>query len=143
MPVPWPSLVEGISEQCGLTDLSCGGALIERSGGPPPRSPHLMQIRAPGFAPLQLHARVVRRDGNLHAVRFVNMGQLDRLELAERIDVLTRLAGMTVPQSSHASVGQLSAAHTHRGVDGSANDDPVIEIEATMLDVRDVLPLTG
>jgi len=71
-----------------LRDISAGGALVVRGTAPRPPKLHRVEIPMGGREPLRLLARVVRSFGTYHAVRFVGLDPVDRLELAEVVDEL-------------------------------------------------------
>ena len=75
-----------------LRDISSGGALVVRGAAPRPPKLHRLEIHTGRPEPLRLLVRVVRSFGTYHAVRFVGLDSLDRLELAEVVDQL-RAAG--------------------------------------------------
>ena len=71
-----------------LRDISTGGALVVRGAAPRPPKLHRLEITIGDREPTQLLARVVRSFGTYHAVRFVGLDDIDRLELAELVDAL-------------------------------------------------------
>src|SRR5690606_3888541 len=71
-----------------LREISASGALVLRGAAPRPASLHRLEIDAGRGEPLRVLARTVRSVGTFHAVRFVGLADVDRLELAEVIDGL-------------------------------------------------------
>ncbi|MCA9619630.1 MAG: PilZ domain-containing protein [Myxococcales bacterium] len=79
------------SHSAWLRDISSTGALVLRGAAPRPARLHRIEIEAAG-RPMQLLARTVRSVGTFHAVRFVGLDAMDRLELAELVDRLRQSA---------------------------------------------------
>ncbi len=78
----------GIQQRYRVLDVSRTGALVERDQPEPPPALHTLVINAGAVEPLRLLARTVWTAPRHHAVRFVAQDDLDRLDLAERIDQL-------------------------------------------------------
>ena len=77
--------VDGRPVPCMGVDLSTTGALVRRRSR---RQLHLVQRVDLDLGELQIHgaARTVWSDGDLHAVRFIGLSDVDRLEIAEHLD---------------------------------------------------------
>lgn len=90
--LPIRSATEGKLRNWRLVDISCSGALVERHGGGPPPQMHTMRLNA-GPADVRLLARVVRADRGQHAVAFLCLDDVQRLEVAELIDCLVDAGG--------------------------------------------------
>ena len=71
-----------------LADISRSGARLERDSVLRPKRVHRMEIHCGDAEPLQLLVQVVRSTKHSHAVRFLALDDMDRLELAEVIDAL-------------------------------------------------------
>jgi hypothetical protein len=71
-----------------LRDISASGALVVRGAAPRPAKLHRMEIPLSENEKLCLLARTVRSFGTYHAVQFVALDAMDRLELAEAVDRL-------------------------------------------------------
>jgi len=79
--------LNGIPHDFSLIDLSPRGALVRRNGsrrGPP--IVHRLRFRLVNGAMVRAVARTVWSNEKLHAVSFVEMTDIDRLEIAEMID---------------------------------------------------------
>lgn len=77
---------DGRARPCYALDLSTDGALLRHDGQRPPLVQRLeIHLGAPvGSVPVL--ARTVWTSGPLSGVRFVGLSDVDRLELAERLD---------------------------------------------------------
>lgn len=71
-----------------LRDISSSGALVVRGAAPRPAKLHRIEIPVGDDERLCLLARTVRSFGTYHAVQFVALDAMDRLELAEAVDRL-------------------------------------------------------
>lgn len=80
------ALIKGARANYRLVDLSCSGARIERQGGAMPPAIHTMQLHVGRRRPLRMLASVVREVQGMYAVRFLALGDVERLEVAELID---------------------------------------------------------
>ncbi|MBI4950653.1 MAG: hypothetical protein HY908_01335 [Myxococcales bacterium] len=82
--------VDGSGRAARTLDLSCGGALVHEGRvarrGLPLVCP--VELRLGGGASIQGLARTVRSGGGRHALRFIGMSEVDRLEIAEHLDRL-------------------------------------------------------
>jgi hypothetical protein len=78
----------GSREPYRVVDISRTGALVERDQLEAPPSLHTMVFDVGAGEPLRLLARTIWTAPHHHAVRFVGQDDLDRLDLAERIDEL-------------------------------------------------------
>lgn len=83
--LPSRAYLDGTTREYELIDLSTRGALIRRGGR---RAPPLVHEMAFELDDREVSARVrtVWVNEQLHAVRFVEMCDVDRLEIAEWID---------------------------------------------------------
>jgi len=86
--IPVTAEFHGSRRHYRVLDISRSGALVERDEDAPPPSLHTIVIGAVGRQPVRVLARVVWASPRHHAVRFVAQDDLDRIELAERIDKL-------------------------------------------------------
>lgn len=91
--VPLVAFVDGRCRLFRAIDLSCEGALVQRSGARADRGPplvHAVELQLGRGVPLRGLARTVWSGRELHAVRFVRLADADRLAIAEHLDALTR-----------------------------------------------------
>lgn len=86
--VPVIAYQNGTARQHRVIDLSTSGALIQRSGTWRPPMVQRVELRLGGQRTVSGMARTVWADGGLHAVRFVNLSDVDRLDIAEHMDHL-------------------------------------------------------
>ncbi|MBW2459336.1 MAG: PilZ domain-containing protein [Deltaproteobacteria bacterium] len=86
--IPVTAEFHGAQRQYRVLDVSRTGALLERDEDEAPPSLHTLVIGALGRQPLRVLARTVWVAPRHHAVRFVAQDDIDRLELAERLDKL-------------------------------------------------------
>ncbi len=82
--------INGRPHECSGVDLSTTGALVRRTN---PRETPLVQHVELGIGARRIRgaARTVWADGDLQALRFVGLTDVDRLEIAEHLD-RTRVA---------------------------------------------------
>jgi hypothetical protein len=85
--LPIAVVVGGQSRRFRLVDLSCTGAQIEHLDEVPLAPVHTLALEVDGVA-IRLLARTVWSRGTRHAVRFLAMDHVDRLDIAEIIDKL-------------------------------------------------------
>jgi hypothetical protein len=85
--LPATSYHDGRARSCHALDLSTDGALLRHGEAcPPPLVQRLaLHLGAP-VGTIPVLARTVWSSGPLSGVRFVGLGDVDRLELAERLD---------------------------------------------------------
>jgi hypothetical protein len=81
---------DGRRQYCLGLDLSPSGALVRRSSFAPAPLVQRLEIELGGRLVLGA-ARTVWSRGELQALRFVGMADVDRLEIAEHLDRLVRL----------------------------------------------------
>ena len=86
--LPMTAYVDGIPRSYRAIDVSCSGALVERSALRSPPTIHHIELDLGGEKPLKMVARTVWTEGMHHAVRFIGMADADRLEIAELLDRL-------------------------------------------------------
>ncbi|MBW2529156.1 MAG: hypothetical protein JRI23_33580 [Deltaproteobacteria bacterium] len=92
--LPVVAYQDGMARRVRAVDLSCSGALFQRQSTRYPPMIQRVELDLGGEAPVRGVARTVWAQGDLHAVRFVELGDVDRLEIAEHID---RLEGRGCP----------------------------------------------
>ena len=88
---------DGMAHRVRAVDLSCGGALIQRRSTRQPPMVQRLELCLGEGAPIRGVVRTIWARGELHAVRFVELGDADRLDIAEHIDRLQRPGGQTAP----------------------------------------------
>jgi len=81
---------DGYAKACRAVDLSASGALIRRISGHEPPMVQRLELHLGRDEPIECLARTVWSNEELHAVRFVGLGDVDRLEIAEYLDELER-----------------------------------------------------
>lgn len=86
--LPVVAYQDGMAHRVRTVDLSCNGALIQRRSTRLPPMIQRMELHLQGRTPLRGVARTVWSSGDLHAVRFVELSDADRLDIAEHIDRL-------------------------------------------------------
>jgi hypothetical protein len=86
--LPVVAYQDGMAHRVRAVDLSCSGALIQRRSARHPPMIQRLELHLGGEAPVRGVARTVWSSGDLHAVRFVELDDVDRLDLAEHIDLL-------------------------------------------------------
>ncbi len=92
--LPMTSYRDGYAKACRAIDMSTSGALIRRiSSHDPPMVQKLEIYLGRDVPPMHALARTVWADDKTHAVKFVGLSDVDRLEIAEYIDKLERGAG--------------------------------------------------
>ena len=92
--LPVFSFVDGFRHTCRAVDLSSTGMVIERTRSMRHREPpalHAFELHLRGQRPIRGRARSVWSKEGLHAVRFVAVSDVDRLDIAEHLDRLARL----------------------------------------------------
>ena len=88
---------DGFRHACRTLDLSTTGMLLFRGKSLADRDPPQIgayEIHLDGGRPIRVRARTVRAEGNLLAVRFVVMHDVDRLTIAEHADRLRASHGL-------------------------------------------------
>jgi hypothetical protein len=86
---PVSALVDGFRHACRAVELSPTGMVVERTKSLAGRTLHLLnvlELRLDGELKIRMRARTVWSKDRLHAVRFVVMQDVDRLEIAEHLD---------------------------------------------------------
>ncbi len=73
-----------------VVELSTTGARLYRRGSEAPPMVCTVELELDRQAPLRMRARTVWSDGAMCGLRFVDGADVDRLEIAERIDELFR-----------------------------------------------------
>ena len=81
---------EGVSINGRAFDLSAGGALIRSAVRRPPPMVQRLEISLGSAGGLETLARTVWSRKEWHAVRFVGLSDVDRLEIAEHLDAVQR-----------------------------------------------------
>ena len=81
--VPVPNL------RARAVELSVDGALLQRRQRREPPLVQSLELDLGGVS-IATHARTIWARGELQAVRFVGLGEIDRLEIAEHLDRLER-----------------------------------------------------
>ena len=84
--------VDGVARPARTLDLSVGGALVHepyRAGRPLPLVCPV-ELSLAGRQPIRAVARTVRSRAGQHALRFVGLSEVDRLDIAEHLDRLYR-----------------------------------------------------
>lgn len=85
------AFVDGRPVACHGVDLSTTGALVRRRSGR--RAPLVQHVELDiGDRLIRGAARTVWADGELQALRFVGLTDVDRLEIAEHLDRAARAA---------------------------------------------------
>ena len=82
---------DGYAKACRAVDLSASGALIRRISSHDPPMVQRMELYLGRDEPLEVLARTVWSSDDLHAVRFIDLSDVDRLDIAEYLDELERL----------------------------------------------------
>ena len=77
---------DGVAHHQRAVDLSCGGALIQRGTQRPPPMIQRVELHLGAGQMLCGMARTVWASNGMCAVRFVDMSDADRLDIAEHID---------------------------------------------------------
>ncbi len=80
------ALVGRVPRRYRVLDWSCGGALIEHGGHPPPSAVHTILFDDGSNRGLHVLARTVWSSDERHAVCFLALNEGDRLEVAEGFD---------------------------------------------------------
>ena len=92
--LPAIEYVDGFSHACRVIDISARGLVVQRTRLMAERPWRLMyRLELPlegGERSIQALARPVWAEGLLQAMRYVGVGDVDRLEIAELIDKLGR-----------------------------------------------------
>ena len=88
--VPVIAHQNGVAQRLRAVDLSCGGALLQRRSQRQPPMLQRVELLLRGRRTVRGVARTVWARGGLHAVRFVEFSDADRLEIAEHVDLLYR-----------------------------------------------------
>ena len=84
--VPVIAYQDGVPLRARAVDLSCGGALIQRTAEhPPPLFQRLELLLGPSRAVSSV-ARTIWAEHGMCAVHFVDLSDVDRLEIAEQVD---------------------------------------------------------
>jgi hypothetical protein len=81
--------LDGFRHACRAVDLSTTGMVVQRSRRLAEREPHQIgsyELLLDDGTPIHVRARTVRTDGQLLAVRFVVIHDVDRLAIAEQAD---------------------------------------------------------
>ncbi len=87
--MPVDAIVGGRERAFRLVDLSCTGAQIMRDAmASPPPQVHTISLDLGGDFPLRLLVRTVWTSVHRHAVAFLALDDVDRLNMAEVIDHL-------------------------------------------------------
>jgi hypothetical protein len=81
---------DGHPVDCRVIELSCTGARLWRSTVDDLPMVCAIEVELDEEQPLRLLARTVWHEGALAGIRFIAGGDADRLEIAERIDELSR-----------------------------------------------------
>jgi hypothetical protein len=84
--LPFTIYVDGTARECRALDVSVSGALVERPSQRPPPLVHRVLLTLDDGQQIEALARTVWSDETTHAVRFVQMAEFDRLEIAEHLD---------------------------------------------------------
>ena len=79
---------DGRAVPCRAVDLSPGGVLVRRGGRRAVPMVQRIELDLGHAKPLRAMARTVWRSDELHALRFVGMNDVDRLEIAQHLDRL-------------------------------------------------------
>jgi hypothetical protein len=92
--LPAIQYMDGFSHPCRVVDISARGLVVQRPKVLAERPSRLMyRLELPldgGERKIQALARPVWTEGLLQAMRYVGVGEVDRLEIAELIDRLGR-----------------------------------------------------
>jgi hypothetical protein len=88
--VPVITHQDGVAHHARAVDLSCGGALIQRTADHPPPMFQRLELFLGGTVPVRGVARTVWADAGMCAVHFVDLSDADRLEIAEHLDRSSR-----------------------------------------------------
>jgi hypothetical protein len=89
---PVRAFVDGFRHACRAVDISPTGMVVQRTKSLAARGAPMqaaMQLDL-GHRKIGMRVRTVWHDGPLQAVRFVVMNDVDRLEIAERMDEIAR-----------------------------------------------------
>ncbi len=78
-----------LTEACRALDLSPSGALVRGRRNDSPLVQAYELRLGEGSQPFRVLARTVWQHGGLRGVRFVNLTDVDRLEIAEYLDALS------------------------------------------------------
>ena len=84
--VPVITYQDGVPLRARAVDLSCGGALIQRTAEHPPPMFQRLELFLGSSRPVHGVARTVWAHHGMCAVRFVDLSDVDRLEIAEHVD---------------------------------------------------------
>lgn len=88
--VPLVAHQNGVAHRLRAVDLSSGGALIQRRSQQQPPMIQRVELLLRGRRTVRGIARTIWARGGLHAVRFVELSDVDRLEIAEHVDLVSR-----------------------------------------------------
>lgn len=80
----------GFAKACRAVDLSVDGALIRRISRHEPPMVQRIELHLGQGEPIEALARTVWANDELHAVRFIGLSDVDRLDIAEYLDHLDR-----------------------------------------------------
>ncbi|MEQ9321560.1 MAG: PilZ domain-containing protein [Polyangiaceae bacterium] len=81
---------DGYAKACRAVDLSASGALVRRISSHRPPMVQRLELHLGRDEPLEVLARTVWSNDDLHAVRFIGLSDVDRLDIAEYLDALER-----------------------------------------------------
>jgi len=84
--IPVITYQDGVALRARALDLSCGGALIQRTADHPPPMFQRVDILLGPSRHVQGVARTVWAQSGMCAVHFVGLSDADRLEIAEHVD---------------------------------------------------------
>jgi len=80
--------LDGTAYRFRAVDLSCSGALVQRPLEQKPPMVHQVELQLGPQRRLAGLARTVWSGAKTHAVQFIGLSDVDRLEIAEHVDML-------------------------------------------------------
>ena len=92
---------DGYAKACRAVDLSASGALIRRISSHKPPMVQRIELHLGRGEPLEVLARTVWSNHELHAVRFIGLNDVDRLDIAEYLDALERRRRRSGDRAAH------------------------------------------